>query len=232
MNLTFGNLLTHLLAILLLASCATRRISRAPCETETKTPQCEKVTINDLHLTYSIEKKQGVVKVLVHTDDAIMVARIMALGLTVTMKEPISEFRSLNYPIGILEVRKFRSPNDFRAFWNKTNIPGSWQGRFSKLFNMALFEDTEGKHRYNIDSNKGGLNAKFKVKNNVFDYELTVPGCISNSRRVDMEISIGRLVLSTPIFENGLRNRKVYRSPSTNYFEYFQSPWEVSVSGC
>ncbi|MEM9391364.1 MAG: hypothetical protein AAGA02_12875 [Bacteroidota bacterium] len=182
-------------------------------------------------MTYSIEKKQGVVKVLIHTDDAIMVARIMALGLTVTMKEPISEFRSLNYPVGILEVRKFRSAHDFRTFWYKTNIPGSWQGRFSRLFKVALFEDTKGKHHYNIDSLEGGLKTKFKVKNNVFDYELTMPSCRSNSRRVDMEISIGRLVLSTPIFENGIRNRKVYRLPSANYFEYFQSPWEVSVSG-
>mgnify|MGYP001803598006 CR=1 FL=1 len=65
------------------------------------------LTINNLSLTYRMDRGLDSTKLQIHSDDPVMTARILALGLSVGFTGDNSQ--SIGYPMGFMEIKEFRS---------------------------------------------------------------------------------------------------------------------------
>ena len=209
----------------LITSCSSSRVSTVGSVSS----GFEEVTINDLSLNYRIHQTKDSINVLIHTDDRIMIARIMALGLTVSLKSSNSEFKSLNYPMGFFEMRKFRSAWELRRFWINTNTSAVWRSRWPRLLDITKLETTSGKSYYHVDSLQSGLSAQFMLQNGECSYRLVIPNHSSNSHHVDLDITVGKLTIRTKPLLTRNRDRIAFGIRDENYVQYFQSTWEVRV---
>jgi metal-sulfur cluster biosynthetic enzyme len=63
--------------------------------------------MNGLSLDYDLTARHDTLSIFIKTKDPMMAARIFALGLVVTVEKGKDELISINYPLGLLEVRKF-----------------------------------------------------------------------------------------------------------------------------
>ncbi|MEM8567134.1 MAG: hypothetical protein AAGF85_11775 [Bacteroidota bacterium] len=203
-------------------SCKSNRILREQCPDSTWV--CETVAINTLSLTYTVRELRDSIIIRIRTSDSVMISRIMALGMTVSISGRGGIHKSLNYPLGLFERRRFKSKLDFRRYWLQINRSRIWNSKLSKLYNTAALETHEGKSYYHIDSLTNELNVSFGLVKGEYVYQLVIINSLGASD-LDLKIRIEELDIALPL----IRRRFFTWIGRENYLKHFQSPWEVSI---
>ncbi len=209
------------------ASCTASRRVQDPCPEGER--DCQKITINGLSLDYSMRETEHEVVLDLHTDDPLMVARILALGITLSWQAVGKGSKSINYPMGLLEIRSFKSAEDLKQFWLSSNTRQNWVTRLSRLKHIARVQEGKHKTHSSIDS-LSGLQADFFVREHEFHYRLTLKKTeIADPPAFSPELSIGRLVLSSRLVKRSRRPSSPFHLVAQGKIDAFESPWELRL---
>jgi hypothetical protein len=76
----------------------------------------EVVTLDGLSLAYTVSKKPDSILIAIRTEDPVMIARILALGLTLKFGKPVNDIKSINYQPASLRLRISVRQENLRTF--------------------------------------------------------------------------------------------------------------------
>lgn len=203
-----------------LSSCNTAKYHR---KTYTNTRVIsQKVTQYGLSINYTFEKRTDGLHIILETDDPLMIKRIMALGLKVSLKKKSEKDFSLKYPLGYLERRSFRSHSSFFQFILATNNPEFWNSRLERMEKIALMFHGKKEEYCHIDSlNSYQLN--FDLRKRKFYYQLILPNEFLEMEDLKIGITIYKLhILMNPV----IRENSIIVTSGKNELSYLEYPWE------
>jgi len=211
-----------------MVGCQVQKVAKQPCKDGTA--DCQYITIHELSLSYTMMESVDQLSITIRTEDPRMVARIMALGITLKVRsDQPSERLSINYPIGVMELRSFNSIHDLRRFWNRTNTPQIWESRLKRTIGIIHYSAGNDEFISHIDSLSNGIKTHFDWKNRQVLYRLTIPKkMITNP--VEIELTIGQLFIAPRLIRRSARIHPTFHFIMTDYISSFVAPWELTIS--
>jgi hypothetical protein len=161
-----------------------------------------------------------------------MAARIFALGLVVTVEKGKDELISINYPLGLLEVRKFKSSSEVKYFWNQTKTPAIWRSRIDRMVMASVINGGQNIYAHVDSLQKEGIQPLIRTNGNEFYYELIIAADPKKDfSKCAIEISIGDLTVGHKFQRLNVANAYPISLPlsSDSYYEFLTSHWSVKI---
>ena len=190
-------------------------------------------TLRGLTLNFAIKEDSAGYHIRLRTKDRVVMARIMALGLTVAFSQQGKVTHSIDYPIGAFELRSFASEREVIAFWDATNTVSTWKTKMERNKGLIRTTRTKGDKMVVKKAETHGISGEYVLDAHGFYYSLH----ISKAFLADMSTgqvppSIG-IVLGRLEVKNKLpRKKSFYTHPyflSPNGWSCLSEPWEIWV---
>jgi hypothetical protein len=185
----------------------------------------EVVTLDGLSLAYTVSKKPDSILIAIRTEDPVMIARILALGLTLKFGKPVNDIKSINYPTGFLEIKNFSSSRELKNFWNYTSTPQIKRLRLERMFKHIIIDSIKEETLRRVDTIKH-FETDLSIGRRSFNYVLTIPN--NELKANTLEIKIGQLHIP-PTLKRATPDHTRFQNFNENYMNSFRSAWVVKI---